>query len=270
MGGGGGEKETVQKADPWEGQKPYLLGLYESASELGPQQAYPGQTYADPAQESLFAQEWQAQRALQGSPILAAGQEATRASAAGDYLYGGPAFDRAYEAAERQVTPGISGAFSKAGRYGSGLHQESLSRGLGDAFANLYSKERGFQTTAAAIAPQLAAADYGDIQSLGQVGAVKEGREQQSINDLIRRWEFAQQAPYQQAQAQSGIIQGGFPGGQSVTEGGSDTGPSTTQGVIGGGVSGAAAGTAYGGWPWGTGIGAVGGAIAGGLGASSK
>jgi len=267
-GGGGGEKETVQKADPWEGQQPYLEELYRSAGSLKEQQAYPGQTYADFSPESEAAMGMQEQRALQGSPILAAGQEATRATAAGDYLYGGEGFNRAYAAAERQILPGISGSFSQAGRYGSGLHQESLSRGLGDAFAQLYSKERGLQSSAAAMSPQMAQADYMDIKSLGQVGAMREGKQQQEINDLVKRWEFSQQAPYQKIQAQSGIIQGGFPGGQSVTSGGSD-GPSATQGALGGAAAGAAAGTYV--MPgWGTAIGGALGAAAGGLGASSK
>lgn len=269
MGGGGGDKETVQKADPWWGQQPYLTRLYQHAGALEEQQPYPGQTHADFSPESLVAQDWQTHRAFRGSPVLEAGQEATRATAAGDYLYGGDAFTRAYQASERTVAPKISGAFSQAGRYGSGLHQESLSRGLGDAFAELYGKERGLQTTAAALSPQMAAADYADIQALGQVGISKEAKQQQEISDLVRKWEFSQQAPYQRVQAQSGIIQGGFPGSQSVMEG-SDTGPSPTQGAVGGGVAGAAAGYQYTGNPWGAAIGGVLGAAAGGLSASSK
>ena len=48
--GGGGQNRAVQKADPWEGIQPYLKRLYAEAQDLyeqGPQQYFPGRTYAD-------------------------------------------------------------------------------------------------------------------------------------------------------------------------------------------------------------------------------
>lgn len=33
-GGGGGSTTTVQKADPWEGQQPYLKDIFNQAQKL--------------------------------------------------------------------------------------------------------------------------------------------------------------------------------------------------------------------------------------------
>lgn len=272
MGGGGGSDTTttVQKADPWSGQQPYLTGLYQQAAGLPQQQPYPFPEYVPPSPATLQAQQAQTNRALQGNPLLGAAQQQNYQTTTGEYLHGGQGFNQALGAAQRQIIPGISSAFEQSGRYGSGLHQESLARGMGDAFAGLYDRERGRQQAATLAAPGLAQADYADIERLGAVGQQQEGYAGNALDAAIRRWQFQQQAPYQQAQAQSGIIQGGFPGGQSVGESSRPSNsPSPLAGAAGGALAGGAlAGASQGAiaGPWGMAIGAGLGA----LGASSK
>ena len=85
-GGGGGSTTTVQKADPWEGQQPYLVGgvgvagdpiygtffeanrLYGSG-QLAPEY-YPGQTVANQSPWTQQALQMQADRALNGSGVI--------------------------------------------------------------------------------------------------------------------------------------------------------------------------------------------------------
>lgn len=271
MGGGGSDTTTtVQQADPWVGQQGYLTGLYQQAAGLPQQQPYPYPEYVPPSTATLQAQQAQTNRSLQGNPLLGAAQQQNYQTLQGDYLTGGQGFNQAFDAAQRQIIPGISGAFEQSGRYGSGLHQESLSRGVGDAFAGLYDRERGRQQAASLAAPGLAQADYGDIDRLGAVGAQQEGYAQNALNSAINRWMFQQQAPYQQLQAQSGVIQGGFPGGQTVGESTMPTqGASPLAGAAGGAMTGGALAGMSGGAVAGP-IGMAAGAAIGGLGAAMK
>jgi len=65
--GGGGGTNTVQKADPWAGQQPYLTDLFSQAQQLyqqGPQQFYPGRTYAEASPTVYQAENLQRQAAL--------------------------------------------------------------------------------------------------------------------------------------------------------------------------------------------------------------
>ena len=69
-----GSSNTVQKADPWSGQQPYLTDLYSQAQsqlQAGPQQFYPNKLYADPTQDVIAAEEMARQAALGGQTDLA-------------------------------------------------------------------------------------------------------------------------------------------------------------------------------------------------------
>ena len=70
--GGGGGTNTIQKADPYIGQQPYLLDLYSQAQnqfQAGPQQFFPGQTYASPSSAVIEAENMQRQAALAQSEL---------------------------------------------------------------------------------------------------------------------------------------------------------------------------------------------------------
>ena len=73
----------------------------------------------------------------------------------GDYLYGGPGFDAAQQAAYNRITPQVQSAFSGGGRLQSGLAQTAHTQALGDSFAGLYNSERNRQLQAAQIAPSV-------------------------------------------------------------------------------------------------------------------
>jgi hypothetical protein len=182
FGGGdsGGSTTTVQKADPWPKQQPYLERGFEQIQKYFMDQAppafYPNSTVIPFSPETEFAMDLQTQRALQGSPIEAAGTEQLTKTLAGDYLndvnslfdnptlnasnqniqdtlsgkylYGGDGFNAAFDAASRRILPQVSSQFEAAGRTRSGLADVAKTQALGDAFANLYGQERQNQLAA--------------------------------------------------------------------------------------------------------------------------
>jgi len=214
----GGTVTTTQQSAPWSGQSPYLEWLYGQAQNLPQQQYFPGSTVVPQSPETLQALNLQSQRALSGSPVQTAGQNMLAGTLQGDYLYGGPGFNAAFDAAQRRITPAVQGQFEGAGRFGGGLAQEAETSALSDAFAGLYGQERNRQMQGLSQVPAMAALDYADIGALSNVGQQREAFAGQQLADQMNRWNFAQQSPYQQLEAQSNVIQAGYPGGTKSTE----------------------------------------------------
>ena len=232
--GGGGDVESVSQnqIDPTirryrdfglkEAQK-----LYMSSNP----QYYPGQTYVSPSEQTQAALQAQQSRALQGNPLLPAAQQQQQGVIGGQYLANNPFFNQALQGAGQAATAQYfdainqaqSGA-SQAGRYGSGA-QENLFNRAGTTLANTlantagnlayqnYGAERGRQEAAAMNAPQLAMADYYDIDRLGQVGQTAEDYQQAALQSDIARFDFEQNLPYQKLTAYNNAVYGA-PAGQ--------------------------------------------------------
>ena len=242
-GGGGGTTTTETQSAPWEIQAPYLQSVYRRAVQLPQQQPYPFPGVVPFSPATAQAQIAQTQRAMAGSPLTRIGQQEVGRTAAGDYLYGGPGFDRALEAAHSRIAPMVRGQFEGRGRYGGGLQQLTEMQALGDIFAGQYGAERGRQLQAAGAAPGMAQQDYFDIGQLARVGAQQEARAAQALSDAQNRWQFQQQAPFQQLGAMSNVIQGGYPGGtQTVQTPNQQMSP--LAGAMGGGMLGSSLGGA--------------------------
>src|SRR3972149_6162883 len=92
-GGSRGSTTTVQQADPWAGQQPFLADIFSEAQGLydapGPLY-FSGPTVAPSAPEPQAALPPQAARALSGSPLNAAAQREARRSLDGNYLGANP------------------------------------------------------------------------------------------------------------------------------------------------------------------------------------
>jgi hypothetical protein len=227
-GGGGGSSGTqVQGIDPM--LKPYVqYGLNEAVDlyKSGVPNYYPGQTYISPSQQTQAALQAQQNRALQGNPLLPAAQQQQQSVIGGQYLANNPYFNQALagagQAATAQYFDAInqaqSGA-SQAGRYGSGAQENLFNRAgttLGNTLANTagnlmyqnYGAERGRQEAAAMNAPQLAAADYGDIAQLANVGQTAEDYQQAALQGDIARFDFEQNLPYQKLSNLLGAVYG--------------------------------------------------------------
>jgi hypothetical protein len=88
------------------------------------------------------------------------------ATGRGDYLYGGPGFNAAVEAAQRQVMPQVLSRFGLGGRDG-GLAATALGSALTDPFANQYTTERGRQLDAAKLLPGMGLLPGQTLQDIG-------------------------------------------------------------------------------------------------------
>jgi len=98
-------------------------------------------------------QETAINQAQQTQPLAQAGLNTLQGTAQGDFLFGGPGFNQAYQAAANQIIPQVNSQFARSGRSGSGLAQTAQTQALSDAFARQYGNERGLQQQAALAAP---------------------------------------------------------------------------------------------------------------------
>ena len=266
-GGGSGKTETIQKSEPWKGQKNELYKIFGSARGLynNPEtdlSYFPGNTVApfSPETEQAFAA--QTQRAQTGSPLTGQNQQMIGETLGGNYLdAGNPHFQQMADRIRGQVQPNIDARFAVAGAGGSPLANRALGLGLGDAIGSLayqnYGDERNNQFKASTLAPQAANQDYTDIAKLSEVGAARENQSQQQINEDVARFEFEQLAPWEKLGLYNQFIQGNY-GGTTTSTGNAGNAPMGAS-VLGGALSGAGIGGMVGG-PMGAGIGGVGGA----------
>lgn len=268
---------TTSSIDP--GILPYITTGLERAKTLflGDQQPtmYPGQTYVSPSQETLTALQQQQNIAQQQSPTLQAAQNAYMqsygglgATAAGGFLQGNPYQQQMVEATARplmqqysnQILPGIASLYSKSGRYGSGAMQnaigqatEQYGRALGDVSTNIignqYEQERARQqqammglTNLAQAAPGVYAQQYLPSQQLAQVGAQREAIAQQPLSEAMQRYSFQQQLPYQQLSGYLSSVYGSPTASYGTTSQNMSTNP--TIGALGGALSGGLLGMA--------------------------
>jgi|TARA_R110000782_G_scaffold20899_1_gene56553 hypothetical protein len=217
-GGGGGSQQTTQSIDP--AILPYITYGLEEAQDLyqdGAPAYYPGQTYIDPSAQTTSALSGIEERATAGSPLLPAAQAQQQSSIEGDYLSAGnPYFASMMSNAARPAVTEFNKAIrdigsrtAGAGRYGSGAMGEMegiASKNLADSLSNRaselafnnYSQERGFQNNAVQNAPQLAQADYADMNQLANVGRTQEDYSRQALQGDISRFEYGANAPQQQ------------------------------------------------------------------------
>ena len=191
-GGGGGSTTTVQKADPWEGQQPFLnswdvgyggkhMGVFPEAwnlyqsGQMAPDY-YEGNTVADQSDWTKQALKMQADRAQNGSQLINDASNAMGNVMTGQALQGNqglntlnqmaqednPYADELYNRANSQAQAGINANFNAAGRYGSGAHAAASA----DAANNLANQMYGSMWDKRAAAAQGAGQLYN--QGIGQ------------------------------------------------------------------------------------------------------
>lgn len=270
-GSSGGSQTQIQQIDPV--MKPFIQYGLEESTRLYQQpnlpSFYPGQTYVSPSQQTQAALQAAQQRATMGNPLTPAAQQQALGTIQGQFLGGNPFFEGAFrgatQAAQTQYQDATQQALSnasRAGRYGSGAMGTALDRAGGQfsqaltntagalAYQN-YDTERGRQQAMIGAAPQLAGADYADINQLMQTGQISERYQDAAMQDAINRYNFAQQAPYSKLQSYLSGAYGAPMGTQTTSP---SYGRSGAAGALGGAATGAALGSSFG--PYGTAIGA--------------
>lgn len=270
-GGGGGTQTQIQQMDP--AIAPFVTYGLSEAQKLyeakGPGY-YPGQTYISPSESTKAALAAAQERAMRGNPLIPAAQQQTLATIQGAYLGGNPFFQGAFQPAARAAQQsfydalgGVGSRAAAAGRYGSGAMQNLEDRAIGQfsqslsdtagqlAFQN-YSSERARQMAAMGAAPEMAAADYGDIQRLLTVGQAQESYQQAALQDAINRFNYQQNLPSAKLQQFLSAAYGAPMGG--ITTSMVPSYSNQFANILGGGVAGYAL---SGGNPYATGGGAV-------------
>ena len=238
MSGSGGsysQSESKQRTyiDPFQ-RKKLNQGYKAAYNEIlqNPQEIYAGQTVAGPDAATTEGQN----AALlygRGAAPGALG-DASKYSAdvlSGQYLdpASNPYLRGTYDVAARAITdnynqavlPGIESRFARAGQSQSSQYlgarsnsQNQLARSLGETATQLYggayAQERGLQDSASRFAPTLAGAISEDALSrsgaIRGVGDERTAYQQSILDDLLQRYQFAQDEPYNRISRYQGIL----------------------------------------------------------------
>ena len=235
-GGGGGSKQTTQQQlDPT--VRPFVEYGLQEAKQLYQSDTpnyYPYQTYVDPSAQTQQSLQAAQSRALAGNPLVPAAQQQQLSAIRGEDLGLNPFFTSALQGAAGVATTQFQDALkdiasqaSQAGRYGSGamadlqsrastnLAKELTSRAGELAYQN-YAAQKAAQERAVERAPQMAAADYADIQQLLNVGQTAEDYQREALDADIARYEFEENKPYTKLQSYLSAAYGA-PMGQVTT-----------------------------------------------------
>lgn len=286
MGGGGGGTTTVQKADPWEGQQPYLKDVFSEADrlynsgQLAPDY-YKGNTVANQSQWTQQANQMQADRALNGSASINNAQTSIDNIVSGGALANNtglnaleqmtnavnPYSSALLNDAVGQATAKIDSGFSSAGRYGSGAHENARADAVADLTSqfysdaydkqmeaatqagNLYNAGVDTQISGAGMTQELANQAYKDAEMLSQAGANLDAYNQAKIDANIDRWNYDQQKALEALSRFNQLIQGTY-GGTSTSTGKSDYAPSALGTAVGAGAVGVGMLDSYLGGDW--------------------
>jgi hypothetical protein len=244
----------TQVTEPWSVQIPYLTQGFSTAKNLlldsPPPGYYPNSTVAPFSPEKETALQLQTMRALTGSPLQPMSNALNMATMSGAYLpannpfnttlnqeYEDPTnsagFNAMFDSAARKITPMVDSVFERSGRLNSGLAQQAKTQALSDAFANQYMQdknltlqdramraqnfgnERENQMRAMMFSPQLAANDYLDFSTLGEVGDVRDAMASQVLGDDVNRYNYNQNIMQDQLAKFMQLIGGNY-GGTTV------------------------------------------------------
>jgi hypothetical protein len=195
MSKGGGQKSTgtqTVKQEPADFVKPYYTQAAQESQNLYNTyrpEYFQGSTYIPFSPETELALQAQTDRAIGGSPLVDEAQSQQLSTIRGDYLTGSPQLEQELN----RISGKVNSQFATGGGYRSSANQEVLAREMSDAALRNYQSERGFQQQAIGAAPQMAAADYNDINQLGNVGRTREDLFGRQLQDQMDYFNFIQE-----------------------------------------------------------------------------
>ena len=267
MSKGSGSQTQTTKSEPWEGQAPYLRDIFSQAQNMTPQQFYPNQTYANPDDILLRAEQIGEQQALGGQQDIANALVPGFTSLMADpsTRFADPMFQEALRAGTRPMEESASrllqqarrGA-TKAGQLGGsrqGILESEVIKDLltkqSDVASRLYGDVYGDALKSQAVAmqniPTIMSGLQAPAQTLQQLGNIRTARAQLPIDEAMQRYNFNQNANLANLQNYSNLIGSPIPGTQTTTQPGAQSNPllgllGAAGGFMIGGPSGAAAG----------------------------
>lgn len=224
-GGGGNNAQTVKtNSAPWKEQEPYLKSALQRAESLynspGPQ-FFPGSTVAGFSPTQQQAQQLGIQRATGGNQTMGASEDYARRAIGGDFLNSGDQNGMVFQNIQSKIMPAVNSQFSSAGRYGSGLHADTATRAMTEAYAPIamdnFQRERQMQQDMAQYAPQYAADDWQNIAAMDAIGGQQQQLAQSELDDAVARWSYNADLPYNKLAQYVGLIGGNW-GGQTTSQ----------------------------------------------------
>jgi len=237
MGGKSDSQTTTQENAPWAPAQDALKGILGQAGNLynrGSQYA-PFSTVVPFSNQSEQALQGIEQRAQQGNPLYNQGQAALtggldtlQRTASGQMLSSNPYLSDMFNAMSGDVTDAVNSQFSSYGRTGSPAHAGVMTKELGNLASQIwgqdYQRERQNQLSAAGQMPGYTSAipgyqqaGYNDLNALAGVGAAREGKAGETLQDMLNRWNFEQESPWQNLSRYASIASGiGGMGGSST------------------------------------------------------
>jgi hypothetical protein len=274
MSGGGGNTQTVEKAEPWWAQAQQLQQyIYPEAQRLykpeNRPEYFPGQTVAAPGPTTTQAQQMLATQATGPSQDVAGavGQAAKFNLTDARDVNSNPYIQAAMRAA---IQPAID-AYSDSGGVLSQIRSEEGATGIGEGYGSRGDIARGLATArlgrdilgttstmaagayqsgldaskaALATAPQYMSAMGAPAEQLSAVGAQQDTYQQALLDEARARWEYEQNLPLNSLAAYQSVIQGNYGGERTST--GPSYRPSTLGSTVGGAAAGYAVGASYG------------------------
>lgn len=278
---------TTKEIPTW--AQPAALDLLNRGLSLSnqPNQTYDGQRIAGMTGEQINGLSMVQNRATNSSPEEIAARKNFTDTMNGKYLGQGAAYNQYadmnnpyLQGMVNQSMNDVSGRVNSqfnGNNYGTTAHQETLTRGLGEAANNAYgqaynlqaqladananrqqsaySNERNNQLQAAGMFPQYQNIDYQNAQQLLGVGDIYRQENQDNLNILYSDWNAAQNQPYRQLDVLGNALGSAVNGQGNVSSTGYQYTPYTSNKLassIGGGLAGYGLGTAvspeYGGY----------------------
>ena len=256
-GSGGGGGTQVQRQEPSAIQAPYLTDLYSQAQtqfQAGPQQFFPGRTFAAPSATTLAAEDAleqaaQAQGVFGLGSIIPGFQQALMSPA---QRFQDPMLQQSLQAQLRpieetgarllqQARRGANEAGQLGGDRQAILEAEvirDVAQKQADVASRLYGDVYGdvLRTQAATLglAPSIMQTFTQPAQTLARVGQAQDIRAQQPITEAMQRFAFEQAAPSQALQQYGNIVAGTILPGTITTTGPGTRGPGALAGAVGG------------------------------------
>lgn len=261
--GGGNDTQTTTQA-PWAPLQPYLTGgIFPEAQRLfeqGPSEYYPGQTYAgfDPLQEQSQQMGVDyAQSGLGGilDPTMSSFQNAVSGGLmspdSNPYMQQSIQ-SMADKVKENMALSGISqneDSAQSAGQYGSSRHgladyltrknaNEVIARNTNDMLMGGYNTGLNAMMNSMQMAPQMGQLGMAPSNLLNRIGGERQGMNQMGITEDVNRFNFQQNAPWENLGRYAGALQGNYLGSGAETTS-PVTGGSPLSGLLGGATAGA-------------------------------
>jgi hypothetical protein len=217
------QASSTTQSEPWKEQRPHITFGMDQARKIydkpGPSY-FPGSTVAGFSPNQIQAQQRGVSRATQGNAGMGYGQAYNNDVLQGKYLED-PNEGMMFQNIQQRVLPSVNSQFMGAGRSGSNLHGDTLTRALTEAYAPYATQMRqyglGQMDAAANRAPTFAANDYADIAAQGDIGAQQQGMAQNELQDAMNRYNYDKDLESNKLAQYMGFIGGNYGGTTTST-----------------------------------------------------